>query len=376
MNNTSGTNDCRNITPQGFRPGDVEYTVVLSVFTLLALVGVVGGTAMIVVLLHTKRSAFHVILIGMSCADILSACNSPLHILVSLSSSNFTLPTFLCPMTFTLDHATSIVTLGHVLLLSYMRYQSIVVKAITPHRDKESATKQYTLLVVISWLLSGLLSIPVPFSVAVVATPKGMSCGGRLDVGAKTKFVMASFTTIGIIIPVLLIVGFCSVLLLFLKNRKSPASKRSASQRKESNAVKQLMAIVVTVLLAYSCDYGSKLYLMAHWGRVGQRVKMFSVLASHGMLRITECINPIIYYLGSNELQKTVKSVCIIMRRRITADSDCSDNPTKVKAPQGISMDSRWRTCWVKQLKSHDSRIVTIHKPNITWLYVLCCNTT
>lgn len=311
---------------------DVECTVALTVFSLLAILGTLGSTMMIAILLSMERTAFHVILIGMCVSDVLSACNSPLYVLVQIHSANFTFPDFLCPATITLDYSTTFGTLSHVLLLSYMRFRAIVVNHVIPNRNSENVANQYIACVVLSWLLSAVISIPLPFAITSAVTPEGVVCGGKRDAHGAIKFMTALSITVGIIVPIVMIVGYCSRMILFFRNRKSPPSNRASSKRKQRNAVNQLMAIVFTVLLGYCCDYGNKFYFMSRWKEAADRQKIVSALAAHGVLRITGCANPVIYYLGSNELQEAVSSWCITMKRRAEVHPDCnSAKPIKLR---------------------------------------------
>lgn len=316
MTSTSFSVELMNHTLAVPKVSDIEYTAALIVFSFLAILGILGSATMIAIMLYMERTAFHVILIGMCVSDILSACNSPLYVLVQMHSANFTLPAFLCPLTITLDHSTTFGTLSHVLLLSYMRFQTIVVDHVIVHRDSEDVANQYVVIVALSWLLSALISIPLPFAITSAVTPEGVVCGGKRDAHIATRFMAAVSITVGIIVPIVMIVVLCSRMILLLKNIKSPSSNRASAKRKQRNAVNQLLAIVVTVLFGYCCDYGNKFYFMFRWKETADREKILAALAAHCVLRITGCVNPLIYYLGSNELQEAAASWFISEMKR------------------------------------------------------------
>lgn len=141
-------------------------------------------------------------------------------------------------------------------------------------------------------------------------------------------FLSIALVTIGMLIPVLLIVLSSALIIIVMVYRKYFSTNLISRQfsKKDKNVLIQLAMIVMTFLVGYTGDYAAKLY-------VPLNIRDFNgnalLLASHGVLRVTECLNPFLYYFASGNIHTETKRLLKTFRNGLKFRS----SPNNVVAP-------------------------------------------
>lgn len=310
---------------------DVGRVVILTVFSVLSTIGIIANALMIAILVRMKRKPFHIIITGLSLSDFISACNSPFYAIVNYSFRNYTLPAMFCFSTPTFDIVTSIITVYHVLLLTIIRFRG-VYNAVA-HRGEMTNKKCYVLVVAL-WVWSLILAAPYPFSFMILKTSNGFACDIRHKPIVQLLTLLS--TTIGVFIPMLVIVGFCVAIAFYFIRKKSSANSKTtnpAMKQKEKQALRQLVAIVVSFFIGYTVEYGIKLYIIIDRASLTDHQALTLSFISHGVLRTTECLNPFLYYYASGDIREAVKR--LVARTRPSTSSHL--NKTDPACPQNQS---------------------------------------
>lgn len=283
-------------------------------FWLATVFGVLANSAMLFTVSRMNRSIFHIIVTGLCISDIISACNSPLYIIPSIQSlkrTNFSLPVAQCVATLTVDQATSIATIYHVLLLSVIRYRG-VVHSVTARN--EISTETCFRLVVSVWLAALVLSTPFLFLFEIVERNDGLTICGINQEHRSLRLLFASLSaTIGMLLPTLLIIGFNTAVIIFIIKPDASAATRAQNATRRQNdqqAVRQVRAVVVSFLIGYSVNYGAMLYsITSLQDSSSHQIMAVLMLLCHAILRVTECLNPFLYCFGSSEIRDTAEKI-------------------------------------------------------------------
>lgn len=300
-----------------------EYAVIWSTFGTLIAVGLIANSLMILTLRRMDKSVFHVVVMGLCFSDIISACNSSLVVLSGIDMA-FGMPSVGCFVPTVVNIATSIVTVYLVLLLSVVRFRSVVYAL---ESRGEMTAKKSTLIVHSIWIMSMVISLPFVFIFEIAEMKGSFRCNIKTHIPYALKYMCAFSVTVGIFVPMLLVVGFCVAIMAFLICRKQvPAarSKTSSSKSKQKQALKQLGTIVGSFFIAYATDYGTTTYMISR-GLNGKTTLVLGMIA-HGILRLSECLNPLLYYWGSKEIREESKRMCRDAKIKFSFNGeDCSN---------------------------------------------------
>lgn len=284
-------------------PGKLGSIAIWSAFGLLSLIGLVANGFMIAVLLRMKKTVFTVIVTGLCISDLISSANSPFYVYSTLCWNDYRLPWFFCHLTLPTDIASSMVTVHHVLLLSLVRLRGV---SRSPGRRKGFSVIWCRHIGFISWFLSFTIFV-LPYSLQMEVTlneiPQTCTFGATQSTVLMTLSALS--LTIGIYTPMLLIVGFCiAIWVLIVRHRSSVMIRTSStvSRAREQQAILQLKTIVITFLVGYTTDYGLKMFMFINNGSPSV-LFMVLVYLPHGVLRLTECLNPFLYYYTSTDIR-------------------------------------------------------------------------
>lgn len=276
---------------------------------ILSGAGLLGNAVVLFISLRMQPSILSVFVAGLCCSDILSSCNSPIFVYVTMYQNDFRLPSFFCQLPLLISMATTLVTEQQVLLLSIIRHRSVRY-AIESRSDISIATCRR--LVICSWFISALLVTPLMYNIRVVKLNVLRSTCSVGDTGILwVKIFGFVITTMGIFLPMVLITGFCMAIVIFLLRRRSSSTfkaKSKLSRRRESHALLHLKVTVATFLVGYSIDYGIKIFLIAMPNPTATLFQSLRLFA-HVVVRVTECVNPFLYYYASSEIREGARRV-------------------------------------------------------------------
>lgn len=283
--------------------------VVPPIFGFLTVFGLMANCAMNVILLRMKPTFFTVILIGLSTSDAISALNSPLYVYRQLYWRDFKLPPVFCFTPIAGDITTSAVTVQLVFLLSLLRFRIITKRS---DAKSESILRNSRLFVMVSYIVtSALVASYSAASIEVLDVRGRFVCKFKNRVDLFGVVVLILITTVGSILPIILTLLLCLAIIAFQVYRAMSSraiTQSAASKRKEKKALVQLATIIATFLAGYSADYGAKVFFISNEFQFPDGVDDLIVLMTHGVLRITECVNPFMYYLASSDIQEEARS--------------------------------------------------------------------
>ncbi|XP_077967278.1 galanin receptor 2a-like isoform X1 [Styela clava] len=282
---------------------------------LMFIFSTIANIVTITVIAKTPKlisSPFNIMIISLCVSDLISTIYSPFILFwKTFGLFEYPLPVFFCKSTFAVDYWTSSVTIQHILCFLAIR----LIAMRYPHRLKKFTIQRAKMLVSFIWLETALGNLIFAMWLPHVypssdLSPTGFSCAVH---HARWKYLRLFFYIghpIFLFIPTILIVTLTFFLIGVLTKRMESIRERKkndANLKKENAALIQLTLIVLSFLIGYLPDFGYKIFLLIYnvlRKRVDARSSwLFSMLA-HILLRISECLNPVFYNLGSSQMRE------------------------------------------------------------------------
>nr|XP_039251132.1 melanin-concentrating hormone receptor 2-like [Styela clava] len=295
----------------------VSFSVAIGVMVIFGLVANLLTIAAIVKSRKLRSSPFNVMIISLCVSDLISTANSPFVLYwKTWGVFEFNLPLCFCKSTLSIDIWTNAVTIQHILVFISIRLLAVKY----PRRMKDFTLRKSKIAIFVIWVEAGVVNLgAMAWSLhkypSGSLSPTGKSCSVY---GPKSP-TLRMFTYITwplyFYLPTLIIVILTFVLVRILIKRRSlkqQAKKIDASIRKETGALVQLSFIVASFLIGYLPDFGYRLTMvitsLLGIKFYGRGPWLFSI-TSHVFVRISECLNPIFYNLGSSQMRKATKDL-------------------------------------------------------------------
>nr|XP_039267479.1 alpha-2B adrenergic receptor-like isoform X2 [Styela clava] len=249
---------------------------------LMFIFSTIANIVTITVIAKTPKlisSPFNIMIISLCVSDLISTIYSPFILFwKTFGLFEYPLPVFFCKSTFAVDYWTNSVTIQHI--LCFLAIRLIAMKY--PHRLKRFTIQRAKMLVCFIWLETALGNLIFAMWLPHVypssdLSPTGKSCAVH---HARWKYARLFFYIghpIFLFIPTILIV----ILTFFLIG--------VLTKRMESIRERYKIFLLIYNVLRKRVDARSS------W--------LFSMLA-HILLRISECLNPVFYNLGSSQMRE------------------------------------------------------------------------
>lgn len=299
-----------------------ENAVIWTSFGFLAVFGIIVNFMMIVTLLRMKQTFFTTILIGLASSDLISASNSLFYVYREINLSDYAFHSTICYLPIIGDVATSFVTIQHVCLLSFIRFRSITRLNVG---KSEMSLLMSRISVITFYAVAFVIVAYLSFTnIQVIALNDGFACYFTKPIGHSIIVLLA-----GNIILVTIILVICIALIILMVHRKMSAiAVSSNTDSKENQALVQLGAIVICFLVGYSADYSAKIHFALKKPSVSSKSSVAILLVTHGIVRVTECLNPFIYYLASSDIKIEMKRlICTVHKLRIRSCQSNNSSP-------------------------------------------------
>nr|XP_039252057.1 neuropeptide Y receptor type 1-like isoform X1 [Styela clava] len=291
--------------------GAVTVTTVLGI---LSLFGMFANLITFIVILRMKKTIFSIILASLCLSDFLSALDSPFVIYRSTFGYRYyEASEAVCKIAQAVDFWTTILTIQHILIFAILR----LISVSNPHKFRKVNTKHATFIVAFIWIETLLVGFVCFVLWPGVHMPPAHAFGGRSCRMQRKWVPMAMIYSIYIFpillyLPMLLVVVVCVILCIVILRKRFKSSgenfsithRRSANtEKKENYALLQLTLIVASFLFGYIPDISYRATAIISKSRkapLTPRVEWLYSVIAHCLLRISECLNPIFYNLGSS----------------------------------------------------------------------------
>nr|XP_039252305.1 G-protein coupled receptor 183-B-like [Styela clava] len=297
---------------------EVILWLVLGTFAIFGIIANIITFVFIQITPKLNRSVFNIFLMSLCVSDFVSAVNSPFVIYrATWGFYEWSIPHIFCKLAISLDFWTSCVTIQHILVFSILRLISIKF----PHRFGVLKAFHAKVIVIVIWMETMGASFVVYYIWPGVFPP-----GKRTPSGAISKACTAQPAWIGMLLgyvqigfPIVLYVPMIAVVIVTAalgylifqrkrnRNKVSNLQSEKAATKKENFALIQLALIIASFMLGYLPDIAYRMtaiILRAFNQSLPARGEWQFSVTSHCLLRLSECLNPVFYNLGSSNMRK------------------------------------------------------------------------
>ncbi|NP_001121533.1 galanin receptor type 1-like [Gallus gallus] len=293
----------------GAAKGGPEVVIVPVLFGLIFLLGMVGNTIVLVILVRVRPggrsscSTTNIFILNLSIADF-----SFLLFCVPFQATIYSLPewifgAFFCKWVHYLAMATMLVSIFTLVAMSVDRYIAVVhAKHSSDIRSKRNAV----LGVGVIWLLSLLIAIPVAQHQALMSghqqAPNSSFCWENWAEGSTAKQTYkVMILLVGYLLPLVLITCCYAKVLHHLHTKVKNISKKSERSKKKTA---QTVLLVVAVFLLSWLPH----HIITMWAEFGHfplnNISFTFRIISHCLAYGNSCINPILYAFLSENFRK------------------------------------------------------------------------
>ncbi|XP_078481676.1 growth hormone secretagogue receptor type 1-like [Ciona intestinalis] len=300
--------------------GETFNHVVVAVLMPMAVFGILANILTIYVIATSPKlkNTFNIFIMSLCFSDLLSSLISPLWVYSRVwGRVTWRISLFLCKVLWGGNDGTSVATSLHIVGFSYMRLCAVT----WPHKYRKFTVSHAKILVSIIWIAAlggGFVPTAIWAEVITDKNKRSPSC----SIGSKWDQEFIGYTLIGFPIffylPMVL-VAISSVALAVVLFKKREKRKRLrdarnqseiARQRKENQAIVQLAFVVGSFMIGYvpyTAFYVS--VKMIEHPRYKMTFNLWFSTIAFMLLRLSECLNPILYNLTSRSIRAETMKV-------------------------------------------------------------------
>ncbi|XP_077972736.1 galanin receptor 2b-like [Styela clava] len=291
--------------------------IFFSVFIILGLFGVFANGVIIFVITKNeklKKSPFNILLVSLCISDFLSASNSSIQsyrLLWSLRA--YTGPEFFCKLSHSVRVWTEYATVQHILIFSIVRLYAMKC----PMRIKRVFTPSLaTITAAVIWLEVFLTAAIFRYIFPTVYPVQPDSeYSGCIAVPPEWKEALKlhKFTVpFMFFLPMFGIIGCAVYLAVTIYRMRHCDISRTPSPnrlRNENKAILQVSLIVLSFLLGYLGNAVNRVLVSLPIYTFPLVSRSWFTFICNLLLRLSECLNPVFYSLGSDTLMKATKQI-------------------------------------------------------------------
>ena len=308
----------------------ILYSVVTPIlFGLITLVGIIGNCLVIYVILSKvkMRTVTNLLLLNLAFADLSFVLICPPFTAFSMAMNRWPFGNVVCKLMHYLLNVTVYVTIYTLVLISAIRYMTIVYNTQTVrYRTK----KNVIFMCVMIWFVMLALNVPILLSYGVIDADcdnYGKDVGGR---------IFATFFAFAYVMP-LFIIAVLSICILHHINKQKPTmlDKKTKSDDKKKQA-SRLLVLVVVIFAIFWLPVHIHL-LVAFFGTLPEDSKFYMALGVFWqcLAYFNACINPFIYNYASKDFRDSFRevvccAVCLQLGRRSPPGSQAHTECTTV----------------------------------------------
>lgn len=312
---------------------DFEYKmgiIVAAVFSIVALVGLIGNLLVIIVVISNKqmRNTTNILIISLAIADLSFIILCVPFTAITQVVTVYPFGTAWCQVVNYMTFVSAYVSIYTLVLMSFDRYLAVVhaIAAIN-HRTERNAV----IAVIIIWVFLLVANAPIFFLYKVIhykhECQERAACliPGQLE----TKVVYYMFFAFGYMVPLLLVVvlyGLMVYRLLF--STPMGLSQSSETIRGKRRVTKMIVIVIVIFALCWLPNQIVFLYLQIH-GHPFTRVFVVLMNVSRILAYTNSCVNPILYAFLSENFRKGFRKILCMDSRRTTFHGDTERTNTR-----------------------------------------------
>ncbi|XP_039263963.2 galanin receptor 2b-like [Styela clava] len=292
--------------------------IFFSVFLILGLFGVFANGLTIFVIMKNKelkKSPFNILLVSLCISDFLSASNSSIQsysLLWSLRA--YTGPEFFCKLSHSVRVWTEYVTVQHILIFSIVRLYAMKC----PMRVKRVFTPSMaTITAAVIWLevflTAAIFRYKFPTVYPVQPDAEYSGCIA-VPLEWKEALKLHKFTVpFMFFLPMSGIIGcavYLAVTIYRMRHCDIPRTPSPDRIRNENKAILQVSLIVLSFILGYLGNAVNRVLVsLPIYYTIPLVSRSWFTFTCYLLLRLSECLNPVFYSLGSDTLMKATKQL-------------------------------------------------------------------
>ena len=289
------------------------HIVVPVLFLLITLVGLIGNALVIYVIIsrHKMRTVTNLLLLNLAVADLSFVLVIPPFTAYQFAAQMFPFGAVPCKMMHFLVNVTAYVTVYTLVLISVIRYMTIVHN----HSTMRIRTKCNVIIMIISiWVVMLLVNIPILFSYGIKYFGDIPDCD--LYDPDDGKKIFSTFFVFAYILPLFIIALFSIAILRHIQKQRPASIKSKTSKKKDKKKRASQMLILVVVIFAVLWLPIHIHLLNAFFGTApsAQWYSAVSVLFNC-LAYFNSCVNPMIYNRASKEFRDAFREVVCCLQK-------------------------------------------------------------
>ena len=306
--------------------GKFEYIlfsfIVPVIFSLITFIGVVGNTLVIHVILckQKMRTVTNLLLLNLAFADLSFVIICPPFTAYSFATAEFPFGNVICKMMHYLLNVTAYVTVYTLVLISAMRYMTIVHNQETKHYR---TPRNIVVMVCMIWSIMLILNLPIFLAYEVKGYCGVLECA--ISDPQTGKGLFGTFFAFAYVLPLTVIGLFSICILRHIRLRPSTLERGTRSEYRKKQA-SRLIILVVVIFAIFWLPIHIHL-LLAWWDQLPLQNSVYESVSIlwNVLAYFNSCVNPIIYNFASRDFRDSFhEAVCCCMPlqwRRQRADS-------------------------------------------------------
>ncbi|XP_071965610.1 G-protein coupled receptor 54-like [Antedon mediterranea] len=293
---------------------------IASVLSLITLVGIVGNTLVLYIIITNKdmRTITNQYLLHLAITDIslLVFCAIPMTILFFMVDWPF--GDFGCRMISYMQFVSTQVTCFLLMLVTIDRY-SLIVKAVQSRNSR--SIRKARIIIVCIWIVSLLLQLPAAVLNKVTVFEDGAKvCGTILRDGFQQQ-AYTIYTFCSIYIVPLTVIAICYVRILKVvwmrKSTSTSVSMRNRNRKIQTKKKIRTTKIVLMLVVAFAI-FWLPIHAFLLWQvfdpmsmikMINQKLVGTTYILALCLMYFSSCVNPFIYAFSSSSFQKQFRII-------------------------------------------------------------------
>ena len=294
---------------------------------LITLIGIVGNTMVIIVICCRKnvRNTVNMSLLNLAVCDLLFVTICVPFVAYHYAADNWLLGEVVCKLFNYLLHVTVYVTVYILMLVSILRYLTIVHGTVTA---KYRTQRNIALCLMFLWAAILIANTPVILVYRMKSFPsntrqKYFYCGiASKEVG---KQLFLSFFVLTYFVPLATIATLYIAILWYLRQERkhmkhvdSPHAETAPRCHIKEHTLRATRIIITVVVVFGACWLPLHVHLLIVYFGVQPTSDAYEVFraVAHFLAYSNSCLNPIIYNYSSNDFRKEFNRLCRFPSRR------------------------------------------------------------
>ena len=297
-----------------------------TVFGLITLTGTLGNSLVIYVILSRKkmRTVTNLLLLNLAIADLSFVIICPPFTAYQYATNNWPIPgvfgSFVCKLMHYLLNVTVYVTIYTLVLISAIRYMTIVHN----NQTMKYRTRQNIILAIVGiWIVVSGLNVPIIMTHGIVNTYGKPLCNNYgMDVG---RVLYALFFAFAYVVPLtaIAVLSIC-ILLHIQKQRPVMLGKRKSKSAKKKRQAARILIIVVVIFAILWLPINIFLLVAYFHGVPENAAIMATTVVCSCLAYFNSCVNPFIYNYASKDFRESFREVACCVRGRKYVDGETS----------------------------------------------------